>query len=80
MLAAACPLAAAERIFATSQDGNKITEIASRGARILDFGSLPGPAAITATPDGRRLFLTHPDHGAISVIDTLSRKTIAHFV
>ena len=26
-----------------------------------DFASLPGPAAIAATPDGQRLFLTHPN-------------------
>ena len=78
-LAAACPLAAAERIFATSQDGNKVTEIIDGGARTLDFASLPGPAAIAATPDGQRLYLTHPDHGTISVVDTSTLKTIARF-
>ncbi len=80
VLALAAPVSAraAERVYATSQDGSAITEIDATGTHAA-FTSLPGPVVIAAAPDGRRLFLSHPEHSAVSVIDTVSKKTIARF-
>ncbi len=73
--ASAC---AAERVYAASQDGNEITEITAE-PRPISFASLAGPVVIAAAPDGRRLFLTHPEHGEISVVDPIRQTTLAHF-
>ena len=47
---------AAGHVYVTSQDGNGITDIAMDGTETSTFSSLPGPVAVTADPDGKRLF------------------------
>jgi YVTN family beta-propeller protein len=58
--------AAAGTVYAASQGGGTLTRIAPGDAAAVAIG--PGPAQIAAGPEGR-LYLTHSDQRAITVVD-----------
>lgn len=67
---------AAERIYVLSQTGATLSEIedgaeATSGAIALD----KAPAALAIAPDGSRAYVTHPDLGAVSIVD-LAKKSV----
>ncbi len=49
------------------------------GEKIAEIGLPRVPAAIAATPDGRTLFITHPDLGLVSRVNVDTRRVEASF-
>ncbi|TXM69201.1 YncE family protein [Methylobacterium sp. WL69] len=65
----------ANTVYVVSQEGGSLTSVAPPGAAIA-VGK--GPAQVAAGPDGR-LYLTHSDTHAVSVVDGRTGAVLARF-
>ena len=64
---------AAQLLYVVSQDDSTV-EVIDTGTDAL-VATLPvtkGPATIAAAPNGRKLYITHPDAGKLTVLDGAS--------
>ena len=62
----------AHELFVVCQDDASLVRIdTSRETVTARIGIAPGPAMITATRDGRTLFITHPESGLVTKLDAV---------
>jgi YVTN family beta-propeller protein len=55
--------------FVPLQDDNAVAVIDAKGEVIAHTPVAKGPAGIAASPDGRFVYVTHPEEGRVTVID-----------
>nr|WP_069095623.1 hypothetical protein [Methyloligella halotolerans] len=57
-------------LYVTNQDAGTVSVVDTMSDRVVStLDVAPGPAVIAAAPDGKRLFITHPDEGKITVLE-----------
>jgi YVTN family beta-propeller protein len=65
--------AAAPLLYVTNQGEASVLVIdTGNDARVATLSVAAGPAMITAAPNGKHLFITHPEQGKITILDRQS--------